>query len=236
MKKNNLIDFITESIKRNKNEQKEYSFGNGYVFLKDPLPDNVDLDFVLEKIEDIIPLELRDRVESVMVGDFEEFRERNINAMFKDGAIYLTNAQSSNDDMIDDIVHEIAHSVEEQYGYQIYALQPNITAEFRQKRIKLEEILKQQDINTQGFNFSDVEYNAEFDDYLYNTVGYPILQTLSVGLFPDAYGITSIREYFASGFEAYYLGNRDYLKRTSPIMYKKIKELLSDDNNYRPTS
>ena len=229
MLKSNIIDFIAESIKRGKKEQKEYSFGTGYAFVKDPLPDNVDLDFVLETIEDIIPPEMRAGVESIMVGDFEEFRERNINALFKDGAVYVTNAQTNNDDMIDDIVHEIAHSVEEQYGYEIYALEPDITKEFRQKRLKLKQLLKQQKIETQGFDFGDVEYNLEFDDYLYSTVGYPMLQSLSVGLFPDAYGITSIREYFASGFEMFFLGDRQYLKTMSPLLFKKIKEILEDD-------
>tara|TARA_Y100001973_G_C5160272_1_gene313144 strand:+ start:591 stop:1277 length:687 start_codon:yes stop_codon:yes gene_type:complete len=227
--KNNLIDFITESIKRNKREQKEYSFGHGYAFVKDPLPDNIDLDYVLDTIEDIIPVAMRAGVDSIMVGDFEEFHERNINAMFKDGAVYVTNAQTNNDDMIDDIVHEIAHSVEDMYGYEIYALEPNITREFRSKRLKLKQLLKGEKIKTQGFDFGDVEYNLEFDDYLYGTVGYPILQTLSIGLFPDAYGITSIREYFASGFEMYFLGDRDYLKKISPILYKKIRELLQND-------
>ena len=228
MPKNNFIDFITESIKRNKKEKKEYSFGNGYVFVKDPLPDNIDLDFVLDTIQDAIPLDMRMGVESIMVGDFEEFHERNINALFKDGAVYVTNAQSNNDDMIDDIVHEIAHSVEEQHGYEIYALEPDIVREFRNKRLRLKQLLEDNEIDTQGYDFGDVEYNLEFDDYLYSTVGYPTLQTLSVGLFPDAYGITSIREYFASGFEAYFLGERNYLKKVSPVLYRKIKELLTD--------
>ena len=228
MPKNNILDFISESIKRNKRNKKEYSFGHGYVFVKDPLPDNIDLDYVLQTIEDVIPPSLRMGVESIMVGDFEEFHEKSVNALFKDGVVYVTNAQTNNDDMIDDIVHEIAHSVEDSYGYEIYALEPDVTTEFRNKRIRLEKMLKQQKISTQGFNFSDVEYNSEFDDYLYSTVGYPILQTISVGLFPDAYAITSIREYFASGFEAYFLGNRDYLKKVSPVLYQKIKELLKD--------
>lgn len=229
MEKNNLINFVLESVQRNKKSQKEYSFGLGYAFVKDPLPDNIDLNYVLETIEEVIPLELRHGVESIMIGDFEEFQERNINAFFKDGAVYVTNSQTDNSDMIDDIVHEIAHSVENLYGYEIYALEPNITEEFRSKRLKLEQLLRQQKIDTQGFDFSDVEYSIEFDDYLYQTVGYPLLQTLSLGLLPDAYGATSIREYFASGFEAYFLGNREYLKKVSPILYKKIKELLKND-------
>ena len=115
------------------------------------------------------------------------------------------------------------------YGYEIYAVEPNITQEFRNKRLQLEKLLLQQGVGTQGFDFSDVEYSPEFDDYLYKTVGYPLLQTLSLGRFPDAYGVTSIREYFASGFEAYFLGNREYLKKVSPILYRKIKELLAND-------
>tara|TARA_R100000908_G_scaffold64969_2_gene50933 strand:+ start:598 stop:1287 length:690 start_codon:yes stop_codon:yes gene_type:complete len=228
MPKNSLLDFISESIKRNKKNKKEYSFGHGYVFVKDPLPENIDLEYVLQTIEDVIPPDLRVGVDSIMVGDFEEFHERSVNALFKDGAVYVTNAQTNNDDMIDDIVHEIAHSVEGSHGYEIYALEPNITTEFRNKRMKLKEMLNQQKISTQGFDFSDVEYNLEFDDYLYTTVGYPVLESLSVGLFSDAYAITSIREYFASGFEAYFLGNRDYLKKVSPVLHQKIKELLED--------
>ena len=229
MEKNNLINFVLESVQRNKKSQKEYSFGLGYAFVKDPLPDNIDLNYVLETIEEIIPLEMRHGVESIMIGDFEEFQERNINAFFKDGAVYVTNSQTDNSDMIDDIVHEIAHSVENVYGYEIYAVEPNITQEFRNKRLQLEKLLLQQGVGTQGFDFSDVEYSPEFDDYLYKTVGYPLLQTLSLGRFPDAYGFTSIREYFASGFEAYFLGNREYLKKVSPILYRKIKELLAND-------
>ena len=229
MEKNNLINFVLESVQRNKKSQKEYSFGLGYAFVKDPLPDNIDLNYVLETIEEIIPLEMRHGVESIMIGDFEEFQERNINAFFIDGAVYVTNSQTDNSDMIDDIVHEIAHSVENVYGYEIYAVEPNITQEFRNKRLQLEKLLLQQGVGTQGFDFSDVEYSPEFDDYLYKTVGYPLLQTLSLGRFPDAYGVTSIREYFASGFEAYFLGNREYLKKVSPILYRKIKELLAND-------
>jgi len=49
------------------------------------------------------------------------------------------------------------------------------------------------------------------------------------GLFPNAYSPTSIREYFASGFEEYFLGDRNYLKKVSPVLYRKIKEILKDD-------
>lgn len=227
--KNNFINFIAESVKKGKKNQKEYSFGNGYVFVKDPLPNNVDLNYVLETIEDVIPPIMRMGVESIVVGDLEEFKDREINAFFKDGAVYITNDQTDNDDMIDDIIHEIAHSVEETHGYELYALDTKIADEFRTKRKKLRYLLNSQGINTQGYNFEDIEYNSEFDDYLYQSVGYPILEPLSLGVFPNAYAITSVREYFASGFELYFMGDEKYLKQVSPSLYQKIKEILKND-------
>ena len=35
----------------------------------------------------------------------------------------------------------------------------------------------------------------------------------------------SLREYFATGFEAYYLGKQDALEKISPMLYDKINEL-----------
>jgi len=227
--KNNLIDFIEESLKKGKKAQKEYSFGDGYVFIKDPLPDNIDLTYVLEAIENIIPPVMRAAVETIFIGDFEEFQDRHINAMFKHGTVYVTNDQTDNDDMIDDIVHEIAHSAEELYGYELYASDAKLTREFKQKRLKLEQLLKAQGFESQGYDFEDVEYSLDFDDYLYQVIGYPVLEGICIGLFPNAYAPTSIREYFASGFETYFLGNRDYLKKISPVLYRKLKEIIKND-------
>ena len=230
MPKNNIIDFISESLKRNKKKKVEYKFGDGYVFIKDPLPDNIDIQHVLDTVEELIPYSIRYMVESIMIGDFEEFREREINALYKDGSIYITNAQTDNEDMIDDIVHEIAHAVEEENGYDIYALDNKLISEFRMKRHRLKSFLEDAGISTQGYDFGDVEYSLEFDDYLLHTVGYPVLSALCVGLFPTAYSPTSIREYFATGFEAYFLGDKDYLKKTCPVLYRKIKEILRYDH------
>mgnify|MGYP003137696355 CR=1 FL=1 len=230
MPKNNIIDFISESLKRNKKKRVEYKFGDGYVFVKDPPPDNIDIQHVLSTVEELIPYNIRYMVESIMIGDFEEFKEREINALYKDGSIYITNAQTDNEDMIDDIVHEIAHAVEEENGYDIYALDNKLTSEFRMKRLRLKNLLGSAGIDTQGHDFGDVEYNLEFDDYLLHTVGYPTLSTLCVGVFPTAYSPTSIREYFATGFEAYFLGDRDPLKKICPVLYRKIKEILRYDH------
>ena len=226
--KNKIIEFVKSALSEQKKQRTEYSFGQGYAFLKDPLPENVDIEYVLESVLETVPAHITGLVDSILVGDFEEFKDRQINAMYKDGAIYITNAQSDNDDMIDDLVHELAHAAEKEYGYEIYASDMKLIKEFKLKRKQLERMLSEHGYETQGYDFSDIEYSAEFDDYLFRSVGYPVLSGYVVGIFVDAYSTTSIGEYFASGFEAYFLRDREYLKKTCPALYRKIKEITSD--------
>ena len=226
--KNNILSFIVESVAKTKEQRKEFPFGNGYAFIKDALPKNIDFEYVLKSVQDEVPHSLLSLVDSIIVGDFEEFRDRQINAMYKDGAVYVSNIQTDNDDMIDDIVHEVAHAVEQEYGFEIYSDESKIVQEFVQKRKKLKSMLEANGIQTQGYDFDNVEYDKDFDDYLFKTVGYPILSNMVVGLFPDAYSATSVSEYFASGFEMYFLKDRDYLKKVSPKLYRKITEILKD--------
>ena len=46
----------------------------------------------------------------IYVGDFSHFEERDTNAAYENGAIYIINVQDNAMDMADDIVHEIAHA------------------------------------------------------------------------------------------------------------------------------
>ena len=68
-------------------------------------------------------------------------------------------------------------------------------------------------------------YDEDIDLYFYKDVGYEAMWHLINGLFPSPYSATSLREYFAIGFEEYYLGERSSLKRDCPILFSKIKEL-----------
>ena len=59
---------------------------------------------VIGKLESKLPEHIRDGVEMVIVGQFDEFQERaDINAFYKDGALYVSNFQSDNADLLDDL-------------------------------------------------------------------------------------------------------------------------------------
>ena len=169
-----------------KNQQNNIDFytpGGVHVFFKDQLTnDAVDIEDILAKIESKIPQHLFSEIEMIIVGWFEEFEERNINAFYDSGTIYISNIQDDDADMYDDIVHELSHALEEVHGYTIYA-DEKVKNEFLRKRKYLHDILWKHDFKAPLSFFMDVEFEQEFDDFLYKTVGYDKLGSLMQGVF-----------------------------------------------------
>jgi hypothetical protein len=131
--------------------------------------------------------------------------------------------------MYDDMMHEIAHSIESPLGYFIYEDQ-KIKEEFLRKRKHLHDLLWASGFKAPISFFENPEYNEEFDMFLYKKIGYDKLAALIRGLFISAYAPTSLREYFATGFTEFYLdSDHSYLKRVSPALYEKLS-LLQDSN------
>ena len=156
--------------------------------------------------------------------EFEVFKEKQVNAIYEDGAIYVTNKQDSDRDLIDDIIHEIAHSIEENHTELIYQ-DALLKREFLGKRERLFWTLQSNDYKPYSKMRTSFVYDEDIDLYFYKDVGYEAMWHLINGLFPSPYSATSLREYFAIGFEEYYLGERSSLKRDCPILFSKIKEL-----------
>ena len=217
-----MNSYIKESLK---NSSEKFLFNKIIVFVKDPLPEDVDLDYVISTIERKIPEHLSYGVDMMYVGDFEEFKERDVNAAYKDGALYISNQQTDEDDMIDDIVHEISHACEETYFSLIYP-DGKIQGEFLGKRKKLYEILKTEGYKIDIKDFLNIEYSREFDEFLYKEVGYDKLTFFTMGLFVSPYGATSYREYFANAFEHYFLTDPQYVKVVSPAVHDKVDGLV----------
>ena len=215
------------SLKIRKNNDSFMIFRDIPVYIKDPLPDNVDILQVLAQVEDRIPIRLTNGIEGFYVGFFKEFEERNINAMYRDGAIFVTNEQDNNDDMVDDLIHEIAHAVEDLHAQFIYS-DNRIQSEFIGKRIRLRDMLQEYGYldSHEDLDFEDLEYNSELDNYLYKVLGYEKLETFVNGLFITPYATISVREYFATAFEDCLLKDPSYVRKISPMAYIKIESLL----------
>jgi len=221
-----MLNYLKESHNRTiKNVQDFYTSTGLHVYIKDPLTTDIDPEEVIAKVEEHIPTHLLSEVEMIIIGWFKEFEERNLNAFYSDGCLHISNDQDDSTDMFDDIVHEIAHSLEEPYGYEIYG-DKNLENEFLKKRLQLRHILWAHGFKTQSEFFTNTEYDTEFDDFLLNKVGYDKLALLMQGLFISPYAATSLREYFATGFTEFYLEpDHNGLKSISPALYKKLFKL-----------
>tara|TARA_B100001123_G_C15002905_1_gene904277 strand:+ start:182 stop:865 length:684 start_codon:yes stop_codon:yes gene_type:complete len=223
----NLIrEYIKASAKSVLKESKDRFLHNQIpVRIKDPFIQPIDLDYVLSKVEKILPIYMLGAIDSIYVGQFDFLNEREVNAMYHEGAIYTTNFQDNEDDLLDDIVHEVAHSVEELKGMEIYS-DGLIEKEFLGKRNRLKSMFESEGIKVESDLLYNPEYSLEFDEFLYKDVGYPLLTNLTMGLFYSPYGITSLREYFANGFEAFFLhGDAHHLKKISPQLFSKLESL-----------
>jgi|TARA_R110002126_G_scaffold1579_8_gene9305 hypothetical protein len=217
-------------LQENNNKVNNFYTSTGiHVYIKDPLTNGLDMEEIIDVVENRIPKKFLTEVEMIIVGDLEEFEDRRINAMYKDGCLYITNEQDDSKDLIDDIIHEISHSLEEPYGLEIYG-DKKLSSEFINKRVKLRNILWEYGYKTQLKFFTDTEYNLEFDDFLLNKVGYDKLYIFMQGLFISPYAATSLREYFATGFTDFFMEpDHRLLKSVSPVLYNKIQKLYKND-------
>jgi hypothetical protein len=204
----------------------EYYIYNIPVFIVNETEDSVSIPEFCKEVEECVASSLLKNVEVVYIGQFsKELAGRN--ALYSNGGIYMSSAEPTNFDMLENFIHEVAHSLESEYGISIY--DNELVNEFKGKRNRLYHLLNAEGyhINPRLYNFT--EYNKKFDNFLANEVGYPTLLSLTMGLFVSPYGATSIQEYFANGFEKYFLDSPRKVQNISPVLYKKIEEIVNDE-------
>ena len=219
------MKWISNSINESKSLRNHYKLHSIDIIVKDSLPENVDIDFVIKYVTARIPDFLIDGVDIIYVGQFESLIQREVNALYEDGAIYITNDQDDEMDMIDDLVHELAHSNEDRFADIIYG-DGKLEEEFLRKRTFLSRVLKHVGETPPPPQFLvSLNFDQDIDDYLYKEVGYTPLWNYVNGIFPSPYAATSIREYFARGFEEYFIGDRKSLTKNNIVLYSKLQEL-----------
>ena len=218
--------WLVESAKRGSRMKDQYKVNGVDVFIKDRLTPEVDPEFVFSYISARVPFYLTRDVEIIYIGNFPEMHEREKNAFYEDGAIYVTNEQDDEMDMIEDIIHELSHAIEQKNGASIYG-DSNLEREFRAKRQRLEALLRQNYDVPADFSIT-LDYDKNIDMFLYKTVGYDALNQICVNIFPSAYACTSISEYWAKGFEEIFLGNKDLIKKQCPILYNKLLNTIEE--------
>lgn len=228
-----MIDYIKESNKKAQ-DRNEYMLFNVPVYVINKFPSNIKINNILDSVKDIIDKKYLDGLETIYIGDFKDLNRRDIQSMLKDDAIWISSNNVKNvitePLVVENIIHEVAHLLEEKYQSQIYG-DGKLEREYNSKKNRLFHLLKNEgyDINLDLF-FSD-DMLKEFDNFLYRVVGYDKISLLTAGLFLSPYSITTIREYFASGMLDYLMNDSSYIDEISPVLHSKIKNVEENLNN-----
>jgi hypothetical protein len=218
-----LQDYIQRQMNLFEEKQNFYTPDGIKVFVQEPFVSDVDLDKIISEYEAKIPQHLRDEVEMIIVGHFDEFEERQITAFYESGTIYLSNTQTDEETILEDIIHETSHSIESPYGYEIYG-DEQMKREFLRKRRHLHQTLWDAGHKVSSSEFENTEYDQEFDEFLHQDIGYNKLSGVLQGVVINPYSVTSLSEYYATGFVEFFQhpDGHNYLSQISPVLYSKL--------------
>lgn len=201
-------------------------YRNITVVAKDQLT-NVSFESVFKLLDSLlIPKQYFDIIEYLIVGSTSDMEKREIDSMYTNGIISITHKNDNEMDFVENFVHELAHAVEEHYSYEIYG-NSLIKNEFLIKRNQLFNRLSQISDKIPLELKNNVEFSERNDNFLYKKIGYDTLSIISADIFLSSYSVTSLREYFAIGFEYFYTGkeDRNYIKKICPYLCEKIENL-----------
>jgi len=216
-----MRQYITEKVR---NTTRHFKFGNIEIQELEPTPESINLAAIFKALENNFPSHYFNGLKGVKIGHTQEFDDRDVNAVYRSGTFHITNRQDNTKDIMDDLVHEFAHHMETLFPELIYSDQ-SLIHEFERKRHELKFELQSEGYWVDEYDFDNLKFDEKFDVFLYKRVGRNMLRMVTTGLFIRPYAAVSLREYFATGFEAYYLGKQDTLEKISPMLYDKINEL-----------
>ena len=220
-----MKNYIAESARAAQNRKKEHQiFGRVMVQIANPLPDNVNIQTVIKKIESELPEHIVYDVDAVYIGDFKILNDRQVDSLYLSGSVMISNEQESNKTLFDTFIHEFAHAVEGVANSFIYG-DKEVGDEFLMKRLYLYNILKD-DYKISKKMFKNIHFSQELDDFLNREIGYDNLGVITSNLFLSPYACTDLREYFANGFEHYFRSSPEEVKTVSPVLYRKVLSLL----------
>ena len=153
-----MTDGVRKYILETSNIEREevIAFGNVEVQIVKPLPDDVSLAKVLHMISGLLPRNYYRGITKIQVDDHPKFANKEFNAMYQDGTLYVSPDQDNEEDMIDDIIHETAHHLEVVALSELYEDQ-KIINEFRKKRRELKY-----ELATEGYDVKDYSRRTNF--------------------------------------------------------------------------
>ena len=106
------------------------------VYFKNGLTKKINMDSVCKRVGNLLPAFLFKNISAISIGQYDTLDDRSVDSVYDKKIIYLTNVQDDEEDIIENVLHEVAHSLEEIYKDEIYG-DGLLRKEFLRKRKQL---------------------------------------------------------------------------------------------------
>lgn len=163
------------------------------------------------------------KIDTIYIGDLEFLREKGFTGLYDNNTLYIVESDSV-EEMKRTVLHELSHAMEKIYGQYITEIQ-DVEAEFYKKRMTLYTRLSDAGYKVDRAQFETTSYNEDFDRLISTNIGFNRIRPFSDDLFMSPYAITSINEYVANGFEAFFY-DRDKLASMCPILRAEMAQFI----------
>lgn len=173
-----------------------------------------------------IPEKMYSNCTDIYIQPSEYLDDKGLDAISNKNIIKIDSSKISSDkDFIKTLIHELYHLYHTDLKQNNSESYKNVCDEYLDKKKIVLDKLK----NDQRFYppkdvyYSKLDYSRDFDNYLYNIIGYDNLYIRIIDIFPNAYSMTSVDEYIAICFEIFFFENQKWLSMYSPEVYNFIK-------------
>ena len=85
------MNWLEESVKKSRKLKDHYMLKGIDIYIKDRLPEEVDIDFVIKYVAKRLPDHVLGNIDLIYIGQFQDLIDRDVNALWQNGAIYITN-------------------------------------------------------------------------------------------------------------------------------------------------
>lgn len=192
------------------------------------------IDSLLEKLKRL-PATLFDYADQIFIYKPNEELQKDFSSTYTQGIIVINlNTVNSEQELLKLVVHELFHSIEAEIrneSNELFGVYKEVEKEYLAKKRKLLINLRDDPSvleKPRSKYWKLIDFNSEFDYYLYNIITYPILQFKLGNYFPSPYSVTSISEYMCVGLEVYLFEDKNWLAAHCPALYNLIQQTLQD--------
>lgn len=175
-----------------------------------------------------LPKFLFTEVNKIYIYDSDDLDNYDLDSSYGHRIIKIDSSKiETRTDLMKTLIHELYHSIQKEIKVTFNVQFENTCLEYLKKKKNILDIFQADPRfkSPEESFYTELFYDDAFDQYLYKTITYPVLNNRLKDYFPSAYSITSIDEYIAVCFEIFFFESRKWLRIYCPEVFELIETI-----------